>query len=363
MRKIALFIDIDNTALTVEQFDNVIDQIFNSGSVLYGKIYGAVDRKHKEIIEFAQSKGFDMAPVMRVKKRGSRVLDPRVLLDALEMTVTNNNIDAVAIVCAPGDMVPLFAKLREYGVYIMANGDLDEESLYFVDETINLEGIREQDEISLIDDLTDDFFENADDSFPYVSRRREEPAEVEEEEPVEEQEAPQEQSAEEDNANEPAEVEEEEPEEEQEAPQEQSAEEDNANEPAEVEEEEPEEEQEAPQEQSAEEDNANEPAEEEEEEPEEEQETPQEQSAEEENVHEPAENKEEEPEVPAEQAEAEEGRSDDRENQGEEEAPIILDDDMEDVETMDLLKNVQRMLAELKEQGRMDDEEEEEDDE
>lgn len=279
MRKIALFIDIDNTALTVEQFDNVIDQIFNSGSVLYGKIYGAVDRKHKEIIEFAQSKGFDMAPVMRVKKRGSRVLDPRVLLDALEMTVTNNNIDAVAIVCAPGDMVPLFAKLREYGVYIMANGDLDEESLYFVDETINLEGIREQDEISLIDDLTDDFFENADDSFPYVSRRREEPAEVEEEEPEEEQEAPQEQSAEE------------------------------------------------------------------------------------ENVHEPAENKEEEPEVPAEQAEAEEGRSDDRENQGEEEAPIILDDDMEDVETMDLLKNVQRMLAELKEQGRMDDEEEEEDDE
>ena len=335
MRKIALFIDIDNTALTVEQFDNVIDQIFNSGSVLYGKIYGAVDRKHKEIIEFAQSKGFDMAPVMRVKKRGSRVLDPRVLLDALEMTVTNNNIDAVAIVCAPGDMVPLFAKLREYGVYIMANGDLDEESLYFVDETINLEGIREQDEISLIDDLTDDFFENADDSFPYVSRRREEPAEEEEEEPEEEQEAPQEQSAEEDNANEPAEDKEEEPEEEQEAPQEQSAEEDNANEPAEVEEEEPEEEQEAPQEQSA----------------------------EEENVHEPAENKEEEPEVPAEQAEAEEGRSDDRENQGEEEAPIILDDDMEDVETMDLLKNVQRMLAELKEQGRMDDEEEEEDDE
>ena len=307
MRKIALFIDIDNTALTVEQFDNVIDQIFNSGSVLYGKIYGAVDRKHKEIIEFAQSKGFDMAPVMRVKKRGSRVLDPRVLLDALEMTVTNNNIDAVAIVCAPGDMVPLFAKLREYGVYIMANGDLDEESLYFVDETINLEGIREQDEISLIDDLTDDFFENADDSFPYVSRRREEPAEVEEEEPEEEQEAPQEQSAEEDNAHEPAEDKEEEPEEEQEAPQEQSAEE--------------------------------------------------------ENVHEPAENKEEEPEVPAEQAEAEEGRSDDRENQGEEEAPIILDDDMEDVETMDLLKNVQRMLAELKEQGRMDDEEEEEDDE
>ena len=307
MRKIALFIDIDNTALTVEQFDNVIDQIFNSGSVLYGKIYGAVDRKHKEIIEFAQSKGFDMAPVMRVKKRGSRVLDPRVLLDALEMTVTNNNIDAVAIVCAPGDMVPLFAKLREYGVYIMANGDLDEESLYFVDETINLEGIREQDEISLIDDLTDDFFENADDSFPYVSRRREEPAEVEEEEPEEEQEAPQEQSAEEENAHEPAENKEEEPEEEQEAPQEQSAEE--------------------------------------------------------ENVHEPAEDKEEEPEVPAEQAEAEEGRSDDRENQGEEEAPIILDDDMEDVETMDLLKNVQRMLAELKEQGRMDDEEEEEDDE
>ena len=307
MRKIALFIDIDNTALTVEQFDNVIDQIFNSGSVLYGKIYGAVDRKHKEIIEFAQSKGFDMAPVMRVKKRGSRVLDPRVLLDALEMTVTNNNIDAVAIVCAPGDMVPLFAKLREYGVYIMANGDLDEESLYFVDETINLEGIREQDEISLIDDLTDDFFENADDSFPYVSRRREEPAEEEEEEPEEEQEAPQEQSAEEENVHEPAEEEEEEPVEEQEAPQEQSAEEENA--------------------------------------------------------HEPAEDKKEEPEVPAEQAEAEEGRSDDRENQGEEEAPIILDDDMEDVETMDLLKNVQRMLAELKEQGRMDDEEEEEDDE
>ena len=49
-------------------------------------------------------------------------------------------IDTVAIACAPFDLVPLFAKLREYGVSVMTLDNLDRESRFFVDDFICGEG-------------------------------------------------------------------------------------------------------------------------------------------------------------------------------------------------------------------------------
>lgn len=182
MKKIALFIDIDNAALTVEHFDNVVRQVYDAGEVLYGKIYGLSDRKHKEVTEFAQARAFDIAPVMRLKKRGSKILDNRILIDIMEMVANNSNIDTVAVVCAPGDLVPLFAKLREYGICIMAPGDLDKESLYFVDEYLAYDESREREDI---EELTNEFF--ADEKNASLSGKTAEEQEIVSEEKTEQE--------------------------------------------------------------------------------------------------------------------------------------------------------------------------------
>ena len=115
---IALFADADNCGLEYSHFDNTLFQLNEMGNVVYGKIYGVSDRKHKEIINDINKFGFDMAPVMRV--------------------LSNGNIDAVCIVAARADMVPLYSRLHKLGVKIVALDNVDDESLAFVDEVLDI---------------------------------------------------------------------------------------------------------------------------------------------------------------------------------------------------------------------------------
>ncbi len=151
MGKIAMFVDVDNLGLSAKQFKEITDYVSSAGKVVYGKIYGVIDRKNKEIIDCIVNRGYDMAPPMRVKKRGSKVFDNRILVDVMEIVVANEKIDTVAIVCAPSDLVPLFSKLREYGVSIMAMDNLDKESMFFVDDVI----LGEEDESGMNEAIED----------------------------------------------------------------------------------------------------------------------------------------------------------------------------------------------------------------
>ena len=135
---IALFADADNCGLEYSHFDNTLFQLNEMGNVVYGKIYGVSDRKHKEIINDINKFGFDMAPVMRVKKRGSKVFDNRILIDVMDEVLSNGNIDAVCIVAARADMVPLYSRLHKLVVKIVALDNVDDESLAFVDEVLDI---------------------------------------------------------------------------------------------------------------------------------------------------------------------------------------------------------------------------------
>ena len=48
-RNIAFFIDVDNVGLSSENYDNILAQLDGMGTILMGKIYGAKERKHKDI--------------------------------------------------------------------------------------------------------------------------------------------------------------------------------------------------------------------------------------------------------------------------------------------------------------------------
>ncbi|MDD4291470.1 MAG: NYN domain-containing protein [Clostridia bacterium] len=158
MQRIALFVDVDNTALELEEFTSLIECVAEEGNIAYGKLYGVVDRKNREIIDYAVEKGYDIAPPMRIKKRGSRIYDSRITVDVMDTVCNNSSIDIVAIIAAPADMIPLFAKLHEYGIGIMAQNTLDEQSMFFVDYEIKMEEPQEKIEEhplpqKLIDDI------------------------------------------------------------------------------------------------------------------------------------------------------------------------------------------------------------------
>lgn len=141
-KRIAMFVDVDNCALEYLHYENVLSQVKAEGDVVYGKLYGLSDKKHKEILQDAEANGFETCRAMRIKKRGAKVFDNRIAIDVVT-TVFTMDIDAVAIVCAPADMVYLYSFLRKNGVEVYACDNADEPSMGFVDVTIDLGKVEE----------------------------------------------------------------------------------------------------------------------------------------------------------------------------------------------------------------------------
>ena len=117
-KTIALFIDLDNASLQKEHYDNIIEQVAKMGDIVIGKVYGAYERKHKKILVDATNAGFDIKLPMRVKKRNSKVFDSRIACDAVEAILTNNQLDAVAVIAGGGDLVYFYRLLKKYGIKI-----------------------------------------------------------------------------------------------------------------------------------------------------------------------------------------------------------------------------------------------------
>ncbi|MBR2974490.1 MAG: NYN domain-containing protein, partial [Clostridia bacterium] len=137
-KTIAVFMDVDNCALSFDNYKNALEQIASMGKIASCKLYGVSDRRHREIISDANDNGYDVALAMRVKKRNSRVFDNRILVDVVEKVVSNKQVDAVAVVCAPADMVYLYRFLKKREVAVIALDNADEDSVKLVDEVLDL---------------------------------------------------------------------------------------------------------------------------------------------------------------------------------------------------------------------------------
>lgn len=137
-KKIAFFIDVDNVALTSADYANVMDQLNGMGKILYGKIYGAGERKHKEIYEDAAAHCYDTDRQMRVKRRGKRDFDNRIFVDVVDTVAKAPAVDAVCIVAQPTDLVYLYSYLRRRGISVIALDNVDEVCHEFIDEVVDL---------------------------------------------------------------------------------------------------------------------------------------------------------------------------------------------------------------------------------
>ena len=142
-RNIAFFIDVDNVGMQVAHFENVMQQLSTMGNVLMGKIYGAGQRKHKEIYAEAKLKGYSVERTMRIKRRGRKDFDSRIFVDVVDAVCRASNLDTVCIVACPTDMVYLYSYLHSRGIKIIGCDNLDDAGNAFLDEVLDL-GIVEE---------------------------------------------------------------------------------------------------------------------------------------------------------------------------------------------------------------------------
>lgn len=142
---IAFFIDVDNVGLRTEDYANIIDQLNGMGTILFGKIYGAGERKHKEIFNEADYKGYKMERPMRIKRRGRKEFDARIFVDVVDVITKTPAIDAVCIIAQPTDLVYLYSYLHGRGIKIIALDNADDASCSFIDEVIDLGRVIELD--------------------------------------------------------------------------------------------------------------------------------------------------------------------------------------------------------------------------
>jgi hypothetical protein len=136
-RSFALLIDIDILPLDYDAVQSVINQVRAKGDIAYGKFYGFSERKHKGLLDIINKTGFDFTGRAKSKKSSKSVLDYRLFIDAVEIACINENIDSICIVAGDGDLVPLLAKLKELGMYVVGgfnenadNADMCHELVY-----------------------------------------------------------------------------------------------------------------------------------------------------------------------------------------------------------------------------------------
>lgn len=137
-KKIAVFIDVDNSLLDSEGYERVMEQIRSMGEIVCGTVYGASERKHKKVIEQATDRGYVLQPAMRLRRRVRKVFDDRIFVDVTALVQRNLHVDTIAIISGATDLVYLFSYLRRLGLQVIAANNLDEQSTALAAETIDV---------------------------------------------------------------------------------------------------------------------------------------------------------------------------------------------------------------------------------
>ncbi len=137
-KKIAVFIDVDNSLLDSEGYERVMEQIRSMGEIVCGTVYGASERKHKKVIEQAADRGYVLQPAMRIRRRVRKVFDDRIFVDVTALVQRNLHVDTIAIISGATDLVYLFSYLRRLGLQVIAANNLDEQSTALAAEIVDV---------------------------------------------------------------------------------------------------------------------------------------------------------------------------------------------------------------------------------
>jgi len=117
---IAVFIDFENLALGVRDLPDtkhfeiglVLKRLLEKGRVVYKRAYSDWSNYRRDVREF-HSEGIELVDIPQTKMSGKNSADIRMVVDAIDLCHTKENIDIFALVSGDSDFSPLVAKLKE----------------------------------------------------------------------------------------------------------------------------------------------------------------------------------------------------------------------------------------------------------
>ena len=117
---IAVFIDFENLALGVKdlkgeksfQIELVLNRLLEKGRVVFKRAYSDWTNYRTEMRAF-HTQGIELVDIPQSKMSGKNSADIRMVVDAIDLCHTKQNIDLFALVSGDSDFSPLVSKLKE----------------------------------------------------------------------------------------------------------------------------------------------------------------------------------------------------------------------------------------------------------
>jgi uncharacterized protein (TIGR00288 family) len=139
-KKFAVFVDADN--ICSKYYEAIISEIRSTyGEILIKRVYADWTTPHmntwKEILVR------EPATPCQQFRSGKNTTDTRIIMDAIELMLQNNNINAFCIVSTDADFYGLALRLRENGKYVLGVGREQSQSIWqeSCDKFVKLESL------------------------------------------------------------------------------------------------------------------------------------------------------------------------------------------------------------------------------
>ena len=127
-RKIAVYIDLENIAIGVQEakhkgfkVDMVFKRLVEKGDLIVKRAYADFTRfeSYKHALH---SQAVEMIDMPGSRMTGKNSSDIKMVVDALELCYTKPHVDAFALISGDSDFSPLVSKLRENNKHIIGVG-------------------------------------------------------------------------------------------------------------------------------------------------------------------------------------------------------------------------------------------------
>ncbi len=116
-KKYVVLADIESVRISYATFAKTLNELSNFGEIAACKFYGYSSKRTKDYDEFIRENNFDALSALPKKKRGR--LDLRQVIDAVRLAQFPN-IDGFFLIYGQGDITPLIAYLKSYGMDVIA---------------------------------------------------------------------------------------------------------------------------------------------------------------------------------------------------------------------------------------------------
>jgi uncharacterized protein (TIGR00288 family) len=118
-KKFAVFVDADN--ICAKDYRPILKEISPTyGEILMKRVYGDWTTPHMNTWKDILVK--EPATPYQQFRSGKNATDTRIIMDAVELMLQNNNINAFCIVSTDADFYGLALRLRENGKYVLGVG-------------------------------------------------------------------------------------------------------------------------------------------------------------------------------------------------------------------------------------------------